>query len=111
MSIVTDLLPLFPETMSCQPGTLDNRGTFTAVGLPFTVPARFEGQSKLVRTSSGQEKTSTLRAIVASASTLSADVHRFTIPARFTPNTGLSALGVEKHADAEAFVYQEVLFP
>lgn len=111
MSIVDALAHLFPETMSCQPGTLDNRGTFTASGAAFTVPARFEGQSKLVRTSSGQEKTSTLRAIVASAITLTADAHRFTLPARFTPSTGLSALGVEKWADAEAFVYQEVLFP
>ena len=111
MSIVDELLHLFPETMTCQAGTVDNRGLFTPVGSPFTVPARFEGQSKVVRTSGGQEKVSTLRAIVAAATPLTADLHRYTLPARFVPNAGLQALGVEKWADATDFIYEEVLFP
>lgn len=110
MSIVDELAHLFTETLIAQPGTVDREGTFTPVGAAVSVPARFEGNVRVVR-GNGQEVVSSLSAIVAGTPGFSPHGYRYTIPSRFTPNSNLIAIQVVHESDADGPVYEEVLFP
>lgn len=111
MSIVDQLLHLFPDTITGQPGVLDSFGTWIASGAQVTLPARYEGGPRVVRTPQGQDQVSTLSAIVGGVGGFNPDTWRFTIPSRFTPHANLIAINVLKESDATQVVYEEVIFP
>ena len=111
MSIVDDLIDLFPEDIVAQPGVVDRFGTWLASGASVAVKARFEGGSRTVRDTAGQFQVSTLSAIIAGTPGFSADTWRFTIPSRFQPNTDLIAINVLHESDEIGAEYEEVVFP
>ena len=110
MSIVDELLHLFPETITGQPGTVDNSGNWTAAGSPVTLKARYEGVERMVRNPSNQEVRSTLTVIVAGVATYKPKLWRFTLPSRYSPNTQVQALSTSHESDANGPVYQELYF-
>ena len=110
MSIVDALLHLFPETITGQPGTIDNSGVWTASGSPVTLPARYEGVERMVRNPQNQEVTSTLTVIVAGIATYKPKLWRFTLPSRYSPHTEVQALSTSHESDANGPIYQELYF-
>lgn len=111
MGILTDLSDMFPDTITCQPGTLDAFGTFTASGSAVTPSCYIEGEIRLVRDLNGQEVVSTLQVIVADTQGLTVDGYRYTLPARFSPNSNLKAIGVERVSDEDGAHHERLLFP
>lgn len=110
MSIVTDLLHLFPETITGQPGTIDQSGNWTAVGPAVTLPARYEGVERMVRNPQNQEVRSVLTVIVAGVATYKPKLWRFTLPTRYSPHLTVQALSTSHESDAAGVVYQEIYF-
>ena len=110
MSIVDALLHLFPETITGQPGTIDRSGNWTASGSAVTLPARYEGQERIVRNSQNQEVTSMLTVIVAGVAAYKPSLWRFTLPSRYSPNTQVQALATTHESDENGPIYQELYF-
>ena len=110
-TIVSDLLPLFADTMLAQPGTIDEYGTFTASGATLSLPCHIEITSRLVRDPNGQEVASSISVIVAGYNDLTTHLHRYTIPTRYSPATSLRAIAIVKETDEDGPCYEEVLLP
>lgn len=112
MGILDDLLDLFDGEVIVQPGTTDGYGTFTNAGSALTLPARFEGGSRLVRDRSGQEVVSTMTVIVAGLLASSdPSAFRFTLPSTFTPSADIQAIAIEPVSDETGPIYTEVILP
>lgn len=106
--IIDDLLELMPHTVSAQPTAQQWRGPRSLTGTAKNYRARVIGQQRLVRTSTGEEKVSTVRATLAYASDVTI-WHQFTLPAGFAP-TSPQALSVDHFSDENGYHHTVVQF-
>jgi hypothetical protein len=84
-SIVSDLIDLFPDTVTVEVLAFDSFGAVTGVSSLNIRKAHVYGKIRQVRTADGRLVTSTVTAILAGAfGTTVKD--RFTLPSRFVPN-------------------------
>jgi hypothetical protein len=107
---ITDLLELMPHEVTLQPTVQDFKGARSLTGSAQTVPAHVVGQHKVVRTASGQEKVSTVHAILGGV--FGATIwHKYTLPSAFAPVVP-PALSVETYTeeDGEGPSYEIVYF-
>lgn len=111
MSIVDDLSDLFNDTVLAVPGADDGYGTFIASGATLSLPCYIEGKERLARTAAGEQVTSLLQVYVAGYNNLTVDEYRYTLPARYSPDTLLEAVAVEKVNDENGPLYECVHFP
>lgn len=110
-SFMADLAELFPDTITCHPGVLDLRGTWTPSGVPVTLPCYYEGGPRLVRDASGQEVVSSVRAIVKGVPPVRPDTWRFTLPSRYYPHLVVKAITADQHVDELEPIALEIFFP
>jgi len=110
VGIVDDLIDLFPDEITGQPGTVNTSGDFTPSGDPITCRCRYEMEIRTVAVRN-QVKTSRLSALVAATPGFTPDTFRYTIPSRFAPNTNITAVAVIPESDENGPCYEEVLFP
>lgn len=113
IDILSYLSPdMFPEELIGEPGTSDGFGNFTPGGSPETLPCKFDGGPKTVRTPAGNEVTSNVQAIVAGLfSEKDPAKIRFTLPARFVVAAPVEALAILEESDETGPIYTEVFFP
>lgn len=111
MGFLDDLDDLFSDTLTCTPGITDAFGDFTPSGAVLAPSCYINAESKLVRAETGQEVVSSVQAIVQGHNDLTVNLHRYTLPARFSPRTDLRAIGVVKVSDEDGELYEEVVFP
>lgn len=109
-AFIDDLADCFPDTVTAQPVTVDAFGDWSANGASTDLSAYIEAENKLVRNSAGEEVTSSLQAYIAGTNSLTTDGHRYTLPARFDPNSDRQAIAIEKASDGDGEVYEAVMF-
>lgn len=110
-SIVNDLADMFPDTVDVQPGYLDGFGDFIASGAVVSPNCLIEGNVVLTRDTQGREVVSTMQVNVAGDYSLTVDGHRYTLPARYSPRSLLTAIGIEKASDENGAHHETIFFP
>lgn len=111
-SIVPELLELMPDTVLAQPGALNEYGDFAPSGSALSLPAHVEGSAKLVRDPlTGREVVSSVQVYVGGHNDLTVERHRYTLPGRFVPSGGLTAIAVEKADDENGPHHEVVMLP
>lgn len=108
---IAALAPLFADTVVAQPGAMDGYGDWVSSGSTLNLTCHIEGGSRLVRSSTGHEVTSSLTIYVAGYNDLSVERHRYTVPGRYDPGTLLVAVNVEKYTDENGACYEVVNLP
>lgn len=117
-AIAPHLLDMMSDTVSCQPGTLDGFGKFTAVGVALVGTCHISGKNRMIRDNEGNEVVSSLKVIVVDSlgaalgllpdtPTLS---YRYTLPNRYIPNSNLTALAVKPVQDENGPHHEVVYF-
>lgn len=109
MSIIPDLIDLFPDVIVMQSGTYDSRGRFFPSGEPVTIAANVHGLAGETKASDGRTvEGATVRAVLAGyfGATMR---HRFTLPERFAPNV-VRPLMVEDATDETGPHHQTLFF-
>lgn len=109
-AIVSDLLDMMADTLVAQPGALDGFGGWSPSGAALSLPCYISGRNRLTRDLTGREVTSTVQVYVGGAYGLTVDGHRYTLPSRFEPNSGLTAIGVRRLADENGAHHEVVMF-
>lgn len=110
--IVADLIDLYDSTLIATPGIQDYDGSWIPSGQVLSnLLCRIEGEERLIRRQDGQEVTSSMQVYVAGYNNLTVKSHRYTLPARFSPEADIKAIGVNKVDDEEGTLYEVVLFP
>ena len=113
-SIFADLQDLCNDTITAKVVTSDGFGGTTVTGSTAFTSCRVEGETRLVRDSSGAEVTSTLQAFIldtgAAAVALDTTTYRYDLPSRYTPNSELEALAVNRVVDENGGHHVEVMF-
>jgi len=99
------------DVLTVTPGAPNVFGDFIPSGAVLTIPCRATGRMRLVRGSNGREIVSSCSVEVLGQRGLSSDRHRYTLPARFTPNAMLEAIAIEKIADEVEVVAERLSFP
>lgn len=103
---------MMPDTVLAQPGHVSATGAFVASGEVVTLEhCRVEGGPRLVRLSTGEEVVASVTVIVGEFVDLTAERHRYTLPARFSPRSNLKALSVIPVTDEDGGEYVEVYLP
>lgn len=100
-----------PDLLIAQPGTTNAYGDFIPSGSILSIPCRIEGGNRLVRNAQGKEVVSSVQVITGAANDLTVNRHRYTLPARFMPNTSLQAINVIRESDESGPCYEEVYLP
>lgn len=114
---IDNLTDCAPDTITAQSGTVSAHGTWTTDG---SAPQTFtevckvsDGKVRLVRNSAGEEVASSIKVTILSVPAspyLNARLFRFTIPARYDPNTDLEALAVKMPSDESGPTHYVVWF-
>jgi uncharacterized protein YfcZ (UPF0381/DUF406 family) len=108
--IVDDLSDLFPHTVMVTPGTRTGDGTFVPSGPAVGRRARVSGRIRRVTSVlDGQERVSSVECIFAGAFDLTADLHKYLLPAEFVPREPLP-IAVEKTPDENGPHHETVYF-
>jgi len=107
--IVSALIDLFSDTVSLEaPTGFDMRGNPTAYGATVVVRAHCMIGNRVVRDSTGKERVSSLRVIL--AGTPGATIyHRITLPVRFKPPLP-PVISVEQFQDENGAHHEQVNF-
>lgn len=116
-TFILELLDLFLDEVIAIPGTTNEYNAFTPSGTLLALPCRIEGEQRLVRDPSGQEITTSVIVIVAGYYHLTTDLHRYLLPARYTPDgsessgAGIRAIYIDKvSSDLAQEEYEEIGF-
>ena len=105
------MLSMMPDTISAQPGTIDEFGGFTAVGAPIDIRCYISGKTNLVREIKGKEVKSTIKAILNGVNSLTVEGFRFDLPARFNPRLQLRAITIDRPTDESGPHHETIFFP
>lgn len=113
MAFMDDLAGLFDSTVTAQPGYTDGAGTWFASGVPQVLPARYEGGAFMVGAGGAQSVASRLLCLI-NGVLVSHDpaIMRFTIPARFNPQTDeIQAVHIDPISDETGVISAEIYLP
>jgi hypothetical protein len=105
--IISDLLDMFPDTVSYNLPTIDGYGKETS-GSASTIRAFISGSTKQVRLGSGQIAISTMQVTVAGAPGLTVN-HQITLPSRFSLKTP-KIIAVKQNSDENGPHHEIVYF-
>lgn len=111
MGFIDHLIPLMSDTVTVQPGISDWDGAFTASGASFAPQCHISGTVRRVRGENGVEMVSTHQVYLDDYYDLNTKDYRFTLPARYTPNTLLQAVAIRKAIDENGPEYEVVYLP
>lgn len=111
MSIVDDLVDLFPDTLVATPVNVDMFGDIVPSGEELAIPCYIVGDTRLVRDTTGREVTSSMRVVLAGVYGVTTHLHRYTLPTRFNPRTDLQAIAIEMASDEDGAHHETVMFP
>jgi hypothetical protein len=108
ISIVADLLDMFPHSVVIEPYlTSDGMGK-RSYGAAVTWRARVKGQQKLVRDFAGVEKLSTVNVVFAGVPGVKAK-DRYTLPVQFVPRQP-KAISIDHSPDENGEHHERVYF-
>lgn len=106
--ILDDLSDMFPDEVSVEPLTGEDRYGKKTYGTAVVYRAFVFGRIRKVMTMEGQEKVSSVTAVIASSAIL--DVKsRYTLPVRFTPRVPV-VLAVDNSTDESGAHHSTVYF-
>lgn len=115
-----DFLDFMPDRVTVTPGVVDEYGAFIASGQDFIIQCRVEGSNRMTRDMAGREVVSTIQIFVGGTYDedteetdctpigLTEDLHRYTLPSRFNPNSLRTAVTVERNADEDGPQFEVV---
>lgn len=111
MTFAANFHDMMTDVIICQPGVIDATGLFTASGSPLSLACRITGRIRLVRDMGGREVVSSVQVLIGSFNNLTVNLHRYTIPSRFSPYQNLKAINVLKIQDENGPCHERVMFP
>jgi hypothetical protein len=104
-------LDMMADTITVHPGYINHYGDFIASGTTLSLPCHIEGEVRLTRDEAGTHVASRVQALVLGNHSLTTNLHRYTLPTRFSPFQSLQAISIEKVTDEESTVYETVMLP
>lgn len=108
MGIIDDLADLFPDTVVMTTmGAGDRYGAKTP-GTAVSIPAYVSGKETIVRDATGQQRTSSVHAVLAGTFGATPD-HKFTLPDRFNPREP-AVIAVMRSSDEDGAHHETVYF-
>lgn len=111
MGFLEHLRALMPDEVLVTPGSMDAYGAFVPSGAAAAYSCRIEGSRVMTRGADGREVLSTVQVILGESPGLTAHLHAYTLPARYSPRELLVALSVESESDENGPCYEAVMLP
>jgi hypothetical protein len=116
--ITSDLLALFPDTVTVEPYLSEDRFGKASYGAAFDCPARVIGRTRMTMDTDGQERSSNVQAVLAGSFGVTPQ-DRYTLPERFSINPldtsdithrQPTAIAVDKETDENGPHHETVYF-